>query len=182
MDEPVRKILAVIGVVVLIPTAYVWWLVYNSSQEVDGSEFTPPGSVELELNEGTYRIVVEDQLSNAKGCETDDYFPDVQKMGLVLVPEGGGDRVKPAEAGSCDGGNNQNGPQPLSVSEFKVPKDGTYTFKGADQPPQTNNNVETAVYLRDATDRPLLLIGGCVGGVVAGTLIWFAIPRRRSGA
>lgn len=177
-----RKILAVIGVVVLIPTAYVWWLVYSNSQMLDESEFTPPGSVEVELDEGTYRIVVEDQLSNAKGCQPEDYFGEVEQMGLVLVPEEGGGRVKPEQAGSCDGGNNQDGPQPLSVSEFDVPADGTYTLKASDQPPNTNNNVKTAVYLVEATNRTVLLVAGSAGALIGVSLVWFAIPRKRAGA
>lgn len=179
-DGPVRKIFAVLGVLVLLPTAFVWWLVYSGTEEVDDSRFEPPGSVTVELDEGTYRIVVEDQLSNAKGCQPEDYFGEVEQMGLVLVPEGGKDQIKAEQAGSCDGGNNQDGPQPLSVSEFEVPAGGTYTFRGADQPPRTNNNKLTEVYLTDANDRPLLLVGGVAGGLIGGTLIWLAIPRRRS--
>ncbi|WP_183096140.1 hypothetical protein [Nocardioides stalactiti] len=174
-----RKLLALVGLLVLLPSAYVWWLLYATNDPLEDTRFTPPGSVTVDLDEGTYRIYVEDLLSNAKGCDPEDYADDLDAMGLVLVPEDGGEKVRPERAGSCDGGNNQNGPHPISVSELEVPADGSYVFRGGSQPPMTNNNKETSVYLTEATGRPVLLGVGIAGTLLGGTLLWLAIPRKR---
>jgi|GEM_PF-7030325 len=177
----VRKLFAVVGVVVLLASLFGWWLFAMSFRAVDGSEMTPPGEVDVHLDAGEYRIYVKNQLANAGRCSSDDEFPLVESMKLALVPKDGGRRLAPERTGHCDGGTDENGISPVSVSQFVVREAGDYTLTGKAQPAEiTAYNRDVTVHLTASGHRVSGFAGG-LGGTLAGIfLIAFGLARRRT--
>lgn len=76
--------------------------------------------------------------------------------------------LAPERTGHCDGGSDENGISPVSVSQFVVPSAGDYTLTGKAQPSGIT------VYNRDG------FAGGLGGTLVGIFLIAFGLTRRRT--
>ena len=177
----VRKIFAVVGVVVLLASLFGWWLFAMSFRAVDGTEMSPPGEVDVHLDAGEYRIYVKNHLANAGQCSSSDEFPLVQSMKLALVPKDGGRPLAPERTGHCDGGTDENGISPVSVSQFVVSEAGDYTLTGKAQPAGiTAYNRDVTVHLTASGHRVSGFVGGLAGTLVGIFLIAFGLVRRRT--
>jgi hypothetical protein len=177
----VRKIFAVVGVVVLLASLFGWWLFAMSFRAVEGTEMTPPGEVDVRLDPGEYRIYVKNHLANAGTCSSTDEFPFVQSMKLTLVPKDGGRPLTPERTGHCDGGSDENGMSPVSVSQFVVSEAGDYILAGEAQPGGiTAYNRDVTVHLTASGHRVSGFAGGLGGTLVGIFLIAFGLRRRRT--
>ncbi len=177
----VRKIFALVGVVVLLASLFGWWLFAMSFRAVDGTEMTPPGEVEVHLDPGEYRIYVKNHLATAGQCDSSDEFPLVQSMKLTLIPGDDGRPLAPERTGHCDGGTDENGISPVSVSQFVVSEAGDYTLVGKAQPAGiTAYNRDVTVHLTASGHRVSGFAGGLCGTLVGIFLIAFGVVRRRT--
>ena len=175
-----RKIVAVVGAVVLLVSLFGWWLFVTSFQRMDGTEMVPPGETAVALDAGTYRIYVSGQIANSSQCSPEDHFGDVQSMGLELVPADGGRTLKPRETSICDGGQDEDGLHPFSVSEFRVAKVGDYTLRGAAQLSMTAYNKPVTVFLKDTTHRWTGFAGGLGGNLLGLALLIIGLKPRKA--
>jgi len=180
MGPGMRKIVAVVGAVVLLASLFGWWLFATSFQRIDGTEMVPPGETSLSLDAGTYGIYVDGQIANSSQCSPEDHFADVLGMGLELKPAAGGRALKPHETSICDGGQDEDGLHPFSVSEFRVQESGDYILRGTAQLPMTAYNKPATVFLKDTTNRWRGFVGGLGGNLLGVALLIFGLKARKT--
>lgn len=158
--------------------AYGWYGFARTFQKVAGSEISAPGRIDIDLDEGTYRIFVRNQIVNGSQCRPSSYFGDVERMGLRLRPRTGA-AIRPSQTGACDGGTQKGGGlKPASVSEFRVRRAGTYALTAERGPGLTAFSRPARVYLTDSTARWQTFALG-LGGLLVGILGAAAISTRR---
>lgn len=164
-------------VALLAASVYGWYGFYDTFQKVSGSEIGAPGRVDLDLDPGTYRIFVRNQIVNGSQCSPSSYIDDIETMGLRLRPQSGAP-VRPVKTGSCDGGTQKGGGfKPASVSEFRVRRGGRYAFTAARGPGMTAFSRPARAYLTDSTNRWQKFAMG-LGGLLVGLLGASAIASR----